>query len=305
MRRGMKDSWIRRTPEGKPESVSLGWDFTAEHERGIKPLKQAFGIEEDAKPGIERHRATITPKLYVLGHEGDFVLAYSQSSYGTPRLDELSVGYVGKLAVPTDDENRKTCPECSAPIVWSFEQDRLFCSADESHRQGYPHRDFSPRAQIIGAWSDRDWAFRVQKQDMDVITDLTEAFAAKDVAFLFTNPGGNPFSNAGLCLAIISRIPSAFLQGLKATHEDADKLAKAVKKEGMEEFLRKAGEKQAPGQWPKPFGFYALRGAWADDERKKLKYFLNPSDQQRNNSGWYTKEDLVAWTKGEGSIPKP
>ena len=39
-----------------------------------------------------------------------------------------------------------------------------------------------------------------------------------------------------------------------------------------------------------------------EDEDGNLRVWLNPEEQDRNNFGWFTAEDLRAWSRGEGPV---
>jgi hypothetical protein len=53
----------------------------------------------------------------------------------------------------------------------------------------------------------------------------------------------------------------------------------------------------------------ALRPSWVSDKKEAntiydVHYWLNPSDQNNDNYGWYTVEDLMLWAVNNGPIPK-
>ena len=49
--------------------------------------------------------------------------------------------------------------------------------------------------------------------------------------------------------------------------------------------------------------YYALSLRWKDDDKKEVIFWLNPMEQDKNNFGWFTVEDLKDWAKGKGKIP--
>lgn len=276
MRRGFGGG-IRRTDDGRIESVNLGADYCSEHEWGIKGLERDFGLSKRAKPGVPRRKIR--------------------------RYDGGVIGGFDKKSV----------------TLW---YDRMWRYADDVTKVPR-HIDQELRlheAPMVGGWSDGDFGVRFAKsnQAIEDVRDLREAFERKDIAFLFQNVGDNPFANAGLNLVIVSRLPKDIVDDLAEKDADHDALLKASAKTGIEKRLDKASEKQGPirpGAWGKRFGWYALRPSWAEtiettvdgrnlSTKYPVIYFLNPQDQKTNNSGWFTVEDLDAWTRGEGPIPK-
>src|SRR5690554_1350633 len=65
MRRGIYGKTIHRLPDGTLLGVNLGADFTAEHEWGIKRLRDIYAIDDDAE-GIGRRRIGVVPKDHLL-----------------------------------------------------------------------------------------------------------------------------------------------------------------------------------------------------------------------------------------------
>ena len=254
MRRGVSGAAIYYTLDGKLQAVNLGADYTAEHEFGIEELKQAFGVDEKAPPGIKRNQIRLVPShLGIRQDGGSSAVWYERWYYGHKPSSEL-------------DFYRYTRPS-------------------------------DPKQEIVGAWSMQDFGVRLSNHDL--ATDLLEAFKRKDVAFLFGNTGENPFSRAGLVLAIVSRLPKEQLASIKAAHEDSDALARADKKTGIRKRLE-AASKKGPG----PGRFYALSPRWKDESKTEIVYFLDPHEQTKYNSGWMAVEDLDAWISGTGKVIK-
>lgn len=294
MRRG-NGGGIRRTEDGLIESVNMGADFTSEHEWGIKELAHDFGLDKTATPGIPRRTITRVPRGLILNPE-ERIIAYEgryraggEPQLGKHSLDELR--FFDPLEPRTPDE-----------VVRKNEGDPLFTSAESQ-----------------GAWSEGDFAVRFRKTEQGTkdVLDLFKAFEDLDIAFLFQNVGNNPFARAGLNLVIVSRLPQEIVDDLAEKDADHDRLLVEAKATGIEAELEAANPKAEGNSWvrgDKPFSWFALKPAWADTikstKRGELKteypviFFLNPLHQDRNNAGWYTVEDLKAWIRGEGPIPK-
>lgn len=52
------------TPDGEVIGISLGWDATTEHECGIRPLRDQFGVVSAGHLGMARHRSVVVPPMY-------------------------------------------------------------------------------------------------------------------------------------------------------------------------------------------------------------------------------------------------
>jgi hypothetical protein len=128
--------------------------------------------------------------------------------------------------------------------------------------------------------------------------------------------GGGVFQNAGLCFAIINKIPEKNLKEMRDGDIDREKLNHASEATGIKKKIDEANEQWRNIQevesgrscYDRKWGYYALSPRWANsDEKKKTKhpvvYWLNPMHQDRNNFGWFTVEDLEKWLEGKGPIP--
>ncbi len=225
--------------------AALGWDFTAEHEWGIKGLKQAFGIPELSrkKYGPACRTVTQVPQhgLYLIDRtESDHYLIFDR--YANPKAAKISQ-----------------------------ELNPIGNSGDDG-----------------AAWSDGD--FGIRSKNRDKLRELYEALKSLDM-MIFLGGGQGPFSNAGLCLVIKSKAPEDLLEEMTKTDLDYLDLQDAIDMTNIKETLKKAGCK-----------YYGLRGEWSNDDSTELKFWLNPQDQRLCQAGWYSLDELKAWTKGEGPV---
>lgn len=146
--------------------------------------------------------------------------------------------------------------------------------------------------ELATAWSERDFGIVVEKSYAPYLEELYEAFKRHDIAI---GIGGvtNPFQNGGLSIIIASRFPADVNEKVKAADADYVLLRKTAEETGIAKRLEKAGKK-----------YFALSPRWADDEKTKVHFWLNPHDQHITNYGWFTVEDLDLWIAGKGKIPK-
>lgn len=147
-------------------------------------------------------------------------------------------------------------------------------------------------ATLAGAWDEK--SFGVFSSDVIEKTHLREihnAFCALNgVIFLGGRSGW--IGNSGLVLAIASRLPDEFTQKWYDGDKDAFGIENDVKKSGIRELLDKAGKR-----------YFALSRAHYDKDGN-LSFWLNPMEQDRNNFGYFTLDQLKEWADGKGPIPK-
>jgi hypothetical protein len=149
---------------------------------------------------------------------------------------------------------------------------------------------YSPeREELVGHWAEDD--FCVFIEDKSIIEDFVEAFKKKDITIWLG--GGGAFKNAGLVIAIASRLPEDFTKEQADLDIDQFELTNAAAKTGIHEILRKADCK-----------YYALSPRWKDDTKKEVVFWLNPQEQLIHKYGWYGVDELKLWAKGEGPIIK-
>lgn len=146
---------------------------------------------------------------------------------------------------------------------------------------------------LITGWSDGSFAIILDKEDSEeevqFVRDLWEAFQNHDVAIWFMG-GGNPIANKGLTLAIASRVPVEADNTMRRVDRAQYELRQAAEQTGIRAKLEKAGK-----------GFFALSPKFIEGQ---LKFWLNPMEQDRNNCGWFTAEELEQWIEGTGPVPK-
>ena len=145
---------------------------------------------------------------------------------------------------------------------------------------------------ISAGWSDEDFGIYVAgKEYIEHLDKIYEAFCNNDIVMFIGNAmPNNPFSRGGLTFII----GSAFSEENKQEMYDVDmeeyQLQEAARP--IIEKVRKAGLK-----------FHALSPQWCDEKKTKLRFWLNPWDQQNNYFGWVGVKDLEDWIKGKGFIP--
>ena len=144
------------------------------------------------------------------------------------------------------------------------------------------------RKGIHSSWCDE--SFCITSDDtMDILRlkQVYEAFLHKDIAIARLSSGWA--TGSSLAFIIISRMPKA----AKKEWADADRLDNKVRREfkrtRVENLLRK-----------KKKGYFALSPRY--NKSGELVVWLNPFEQSKYNSGWFTIQDLRDWARDTGKV---
>lgn len=247
--------------------IHLAADFTAEHEWGIRELKSKFGIPEreltDGPFGVEREKAQAVPETLVYQEEKKGITGLAVITYHF-QLEDVKLSEYSELNYtmhpPREDPRRDT----SSFKTYDFE--------------------------ATGAWDGNSFGIRAKgDKARECLSELHEAIKQTDVC-LFLG-GAGPFQNAGLTIAIASRIPQDLQKLMRDTHRDTANLHKKAKATGIYDVVPRDK-------------YYALSPRWKDSKKRSVVFWLNPTDQKNNNYGSFTVTELKQWMKGKGPIPK-
>lgn len=270
--------------DGTFVGLNLGADYTAEHEFGIKYLREKFQMNHELtkrNKGMDRHLA--------------------RKPWENLQRVEFTKNKKKWVALSTNADWEGNFPVKRAKELtsWRFESQEKRLERwenDESERKIHPY----PPAQIASMWGEGDFLIVVEKKNEYIIDELEKALNNKD-CLIFLG-GGGPFQNSGLTFLIKSRLDAEAAQTFLESDEAQLKIMDYDKKYGskIKKKLEKKGKK-----------WYALSPRMIPENQKKetgtkypIWYWLNPKDQQNNNCGWVTIEDLEDWAKDEGKIPK-
>ncbi len=263
MRRGSKPEIIYI--DGRVVAIKLSADNCAEHEWGIRQLKEAFGIPDDIKVyGIKRRKITCVPK-------GLAWVTFSSKWFAGKQ--DVERGFAEKIG------DAVLAKEGFVFHPWYGEEP--YKLAQNSELYGYG---------LQSAWSENDFA--AVSNMPEHIKDLREIFTAfekKNICIFFAGCT-TPFENPGLMIAIRDRLPKNTAEEWHKFDKDQHAIQKEFKRTGIEALLAKAGKR-----------YFALSPRRREDGT--LWYWLNPYDQRENNFGWFTLEDLQLWAVNEGPIP--
>lgn len=303
MRRGSKPVWLTDDESGKFLGINLGADFVSEHEWGIKNIRRDWGIidpeEADKKMvfGSKRYRISRIPiddfKFVEDEKEKEAYLIFSDSMNPRWRTDKEPITF------KSFNKDRYMSGELRLPDPrW----DELQAKREK--------RAFIPPTELLAAaWDEGSFGVHVKGvMGIDYLKRIYKAFLNDNNICIFCGGTRLPaFENAGLQLVIATQIPQKGEETLHQTHVDHYNLRKAADATGIADRLKKAGCR-----------YFALSPNWKkqletvlrDGGEETLKtereviFWLNPMEQDRNNHGWYTVEQLDEWIAGTGPIPK-
>lgn len=212
------------------------------------------------------------------------------------RIDRDKVGIDGRMVtvvpeslVYTDITYEKMKCHLLVLVPYYYQEDDLKITKDDLRRWELCTYRFEEKG-ITTAWDEKSFAILVTDKYKDELKELYEAFINLDVAVGIAP--SEAFKNGGLKFCIKSRLPKETIQSIKDADLDYLALQKAVEETGIKKILENAKCR-----------YYALSPRWKDDGKKEVIFWLNPMEQDKNNFGWFTVEDLKDWAKGKGKIP--
>lgn len=251
MRKGNNVQFIS-DESGRFVALSLGADYCAEHEWGIKVLSREFGFGDPDKFGLERRKITcISPLLRWVRFDTKV------HRDGKSKLVERSGFWIKSWT------NGSDAPE----VLEAFYDTALWTG-----------------------WSERDFgAFSCNAAEVSKLRELYDHMLELDAAIWLG--GGGVFENAGLAIAIASRLSIDIVSKWESADREYAQLKKDAETTGIEKKLRKAGLK-----------WFALSPSRQSDG--SIQWWLNPLEQNRYEACWATLQDLEDWIAGKGKIVK-
>lgn len=265
MRTGNKPMWLQK--DNRFYGVSLGSDYCAEHEWGIKGLRETFPDNSAETIGLEGRRiAEFNPDDWFLKKSSDedsAILLFGRYWYRKNR-DEMTfkehLGYLTHSLTPSLAEHNED--------------------------------------KIAAAWDEKEFGLLVKgKNNIKKLEQILEAAQTLDLACWLG--GGGVFQNAGLILGIISKTPNEHKQEMKKADQENNKFKALVKK--VEEETQITEKVKQYGL--KFFALSPRRKARGEKTKYPITYWLNPSEyksygQGNMKFGIVTIEELLDFING-------
>lgn len=252
--------------------VSLGWDFTAEHEWGIEGLKLSFKIPELTKKtmGVKSRQITQFP--------GDQHMTFrTLRDYAFLEFSRYS---------GTFNRNERYSTEKKQGTIKIHHELKFY--KDDIERTIKNERLGDP---IITAWSSEDFGVVVKgKQESKWLEELYEAFKEKNVAIAFMNISKGPFANAALSLVIVDKLKDDVLEQMKEADQHALDIKKVRETDNFLSKLKKTGkfgEYSLHACSPR-FNEYDPKNGKKNFRKENISYWINSSDFY----GWCTVDEI-------------
>lgn len=292
MRRG-NQPFIVRDENKQVLGLYFDADHCGEHEMGIKGLRALFGMadgRDDENPvfGVERRRIRAMPMTRPEdGGEPGPRLRFVEGDNG--RISEAA------LICPSDWSD----PERT--MSYLAENELRFHIADW-RQQDPKSRARTPRkvavlGTVAAAWDTLTFAFRVSGgENIAALREVHKAIVDMDAGLFLGGPWtDNPFARCGLCLPILSRLPTSLTDAWAAEDKAVfDLRARWLAEAGdLEDCLRGAGK------------FWRVMGDRIIEKDGVLKTWFCPRDQENAESGYFTVAELREWIEGKGRIHNP
>lgn len=142
------------------------------------------------------------------------------------------------------------------------------------------------------AWDSSNFAIVARGPDKAHLVQLARSFGALDIM-----AGGMlrelyPRQAGGLVYAIASKVPPELLAAVQAQLDETLARTDILRRSGVAERLVAAGRK-----W-----FSLSETQWKDESKTDIVVWLNPYDQHRYRSGWFTLSELEEWVTNTGPI---
>lgn len=281
MRRAYSEvGWASYEGQEQTYGFCLGFDFCAEHEWGAPYIQACFGLPTPGTAvGLEGRTVTRVPEELVLEK-----YEWRSSRKGVKQKLPAALLYCKTLS--KDEVEALSLPRGRLKKLISSLQVGFLRDPGTDSRHYDPARD-----DVVCAWSGRGgFAIHVRgAENVQKLAELHKAFQDLDVAFLDASSLG--FLRRGPSFVIKSRIPENQALALKARDLSEQRLKEAARACGIENELKAAGK-----------SWHALSPRWEQGEGSELLFFLNPREQHKYGSGWFSVEDLRLWAQDKGPV---
>lgn len=249
---------------GKVLGIEMDGTFTAEHECGIRNLANIFQLNGNGL-GFKKFLAGTLPQLYI--RKG------------------------------TIQKKPSMLVACNERRFYHMEQSRTIVdAANWCNLMGWGFNAAEESLNV--AWDSDSFAIlAIGKEQVRKLDELLEGMRTKKF-YLFADRSRMVFDTNSLNIVLDGYFTPQQLEEARQADLDQIALMKMANKTRIAKKIKKAG-----------LGYCALMPRWEHDCEKgqskwPIRFFLNPEEQNKYNFGWFTVEELVAWTKGKGPVIK-
>lgn len=278
MEQAFNDVGFNLDGAGRLRALQLGYDRCGEHERNWDRLITGLGMNPNRNAiGIHERQMVADPELRVF------------HAFVKQPEDRRRKPYPAALLVvgeePWDGEEK---------ALKRFESHVSFREPIKATKgvEGFTLNQPSVFDNLMSRWGERGFCLAARGEEN--IARLKEAFeliCAKDMAWA---PRGMPDLEriGGLTLVFPSRLSDEDKLHVLRRDENNAATRKAAADSGIEQVLKDAGLRWSALS-PSFLGKDGVDG---------LHFFLNPHNQAQHDHGWFSVDELQAWTKKTGPV---
>ena len=258
--------------EGVFVGISLGYDFTAEHEWGIKGITRELGIPKLTRRTMGIKSRTCTAKSI---------------------KDKFYFATKGEYAFLIMSGHGRELPKRNARYSLETkltEEHKILPHDFREYKQIIERNTNNQKDPIISAWSEGSFGIIVKgEEEKENLQSIYNAFLDHNAAITFMNLSPNVFGNASLSLLIIDRIPGDSLQEMRDADKQALDLEWLQNKLNLRERLQKTEK----------FGEYSLHYCGAKFENYDPKKSKKQNCRKENLRVWTNSSDYYGWNTVE------
>lgn len=300
--------FLTREDTGEVVGISLGYDHCAEHEWGVKGLKNLLHFQDKKYPMGVADRI-VQPPLEVVERAVSFtefkvrLPADPKSGKKTMTVKaarfcvskdveiakEIVRGYSDSytesikkaiLGVPTAPYDLRY-PSTRKPFDYSL-LDSL-----ESKEKGKHIGEND--VLICSKWGENSFLVEVWGElRVEALKKIFESFV-EGKSTLSLSGSNNPFEGRGLCIVQVEKLTEEEKTSILTQDLEYKNLQEEFEASGLREILEKANK-----------SYYALSPRRREDGT--IAVWLNPREQSKFKSGWYSIEDLKLWAVNQGPV---
>lgn len=283
MRRTHQDKGWLLDVSGRVVGLALGHDSCNEHESGAARVRALLNIPTPKyRRGMADRTMTAPPEADCFYYE-EYPLKSRDKRFKKTVPAGLLVVSHSLRQMRGDDSALPSPGELASSFDVSFFWD-FAADAEKQARTGGAKNDMEI------AWSaEEGFAIHARGEHLPRLRQFVDLL--KQGQLVMADPRACGFARHSLALVDTSAISEETRANVLAGDLALIKLHEAAAASGLAELLKSKG-----------LGWYALEPDWVDETERELQFFLNPCEQRKHASGWFTLEELQEWANGTGPV---